>query len=532
MANIIRSILRTHLILSGLILNIALIAVLVLLGKYFYDLRLPFSVLAERSITRIEEKNAMLSAGISAGFNALGILKPYSELYGEIYDIDPGKPDWKGWGANSSIRFSPQSYDGNGIPRIFPRRSGNDRGPQEYTPGIGETRTAGTTEQLVKAIAEAQPGDRILLLPGDYWIRSNIEITARGTENRPITLSAGHLGEARLMVESTQGFLVHSPYWVFENLEIRGDCTYHNDCEHAYHITGGAYGTVIRNNRLVDFNAMIKVNGELQSGRQVFPDFGLLESNTLYNRSVRDTDRPVTPIDIVGASGWVVRNNLIADFAKGMGDRTSYAAFSKGNARGTVFESNIVVCQLRVPAKGSVRVGLSFGGGGTDTAACRGNTCATEHSRGAIRNNIIMHCPTDVGIYLNKAKEAEVYNNTLYNTVGIDVRFPESTAVIFNNILSGRIHDRDGALSIRASNLVVDFDPDLDNDTFHDWFERPEAGNFNLLDGSEFINQGASKGDLKYDFCGNIRSDGAVDIGALEYTERNICSPLRDSGDS
>lgn len=532
MTHIVRRILKVHLILSGLVLNAALIAILVLIGKYFYDLRLPFSVLVERSITRIEEKNAVLSSTITAGFNKLGILKPDNYLYGTVYHIDPDRMDWKGWGATGSILFSPQSYDSKGKPRISARTKNGKQTSGRYTSGIGETRFAGTLDQLLAAISAAQPGDRIVLSPGEYRITHNIEIKGRGTESRPITLAAEHLGDVRLIVESEQGFLVHSPYWVFENLEIHGNCTQQASCEHAYHIVGGAFGTVIRNNRLVDFNSMIKVNGETQSGRQVFPDFGLLESNSLYNHSVRDTDRPVTPIDIVGANEWVIRNNLIADFAKGRGDRISYAAFSKGNARGTVFESNIVVCQLRVPAKGSVRVGLSFGGGGTDTSACRGHGCTTEHSRGAIRNNIIMHCPSDVGIYLNRASEAEIYNNTLYNTVGIDVRFPESTALIFNNILSGRIHDRDGALSIRASNLVADFDPDLDNDVFHDWFQQPEAGNFNLLDGSKFVNQGEMKDSLKRDFCGNARSDGVIDIGAMEYTNRKVCSPLQDSSRS
>ena len=52
-----------------------------------------------------------------------------------------------------------------------------------------------------------------------------------------------------------------------------------------------------------------------------FPDEGRIESNTLRNQGVRDTVAPVTPIDMVGVDGWLVRRNLIADFAKGRGDR-------------------------------------------------------------------------------------------------------------------------------------------------------------------------------------------------------------------
>jgi hypothetical protein len=54
----------------------------------------------------------------------------------------------------------------------------------------------------------------------------------------------------------------------------------------------------------------------------------------------------VTPIDLVAASGWKIAGNVIADFIKGQGDRTSFGAFAKGGAADTVFERNVVVCEL------------------------------------------------------------------------------------------------------------------------------------------------------------------------------------------
>ena len=63
-----------------------------------------------------------------------------------------------------------------------------------------------------------------------------------------------------------------------------------------------------------------------------------------------------------------------------------------------------------------------------------------------------MNCPEEVGILLNKAWNSKIYNNTLINTVGIDVRFATSTADIRNNLITGRILDRNGALSTRNSN--------------------------------------------------------------------------------
>ena len=524
MAHVFRRLLKLHFVISGVIVNLAVIAALVFFGKALYQLHLPFPVLAERLVIHLEGKSPALSERMNAGFNALGVLEAGSTLYGKIYHIDPGSEHWNGRGANPAVSFPPQSYDAGGRPVIVERHSGRQSTP--FAHGPGKDHEVSNVESLSRAIEAAQPGDRIVLAPGEYRISNNIEIRHGGTRDEPITLAAERLGQVRLLVSSTQGFLVRAPYWVFENLEMQGVCASDGACEHAYHIVGAAHGTVIRNNRLFDFNSMIKINGETQSGRRQFPDDGLIESSSLYNHSVRDTDNPVTPIDIVASNGWVIRNSLIADFAKGRGDRTSYAAFAKGDASGTLFERNIVICQLNVRDGRDVRVGLSFGGGGTDRSACRDRRCSYEHNRGVIRNNVIMHCPSDVGIYLNKAHSTEIYNNTLYHTLGIDVRFPESTAVVFNNILSGRVDDRNGGLSIRTSNLVADFSNDLEGDVFHDWFQLPEAGNFKLVDGSEFVNRGRSRDELKYDFCGNPRKDRAVDIGAFEYAGDRICLPL------
>ena len=55
--------------------------------------------------------------------------------------------------------------------------------------------------------------------------------------------------------------------------------------------------------------AQIKINGD----RDRFPDGGQIVGNRIYNTSPRRTDNPVTTIDLVGASDWTIRGNLIAD---------------------------------------------------------------------------------------------------------------------------------------------------------------------------------------------------------------------------
>ena len=86
---------------------------------------------------------------------------------------------------------------------------------------------------------------------------------------------------------------------------------------------------------------------------------------------------------------------------------------------------------------------------------CKEQNCTTEHRSGIMRNNIIINCSRDVGIYLNRAEQSQIHNNLLYNNLGIDVRFESSTASITNNIISGRIKNRNGGQSTSAGNVIA-----------------------------------------------------------------------------
>ena len=104
---------------------------------------------------------------------------------------------------------------------------------------------------------------------------------------------------------------------------------------------------------------------------------------------------------------------------------------------------------------GGVRLGLSLGGGGSSPGSiCEDGTCTPEHQHGTLRNNVIVNCPADVGIYLNEAADTRIHDNTLIATTGIDVRFAASTADIRNNLVSGQIRNRDGGTSTQSANLT------------------------------------------------------------------------------
>jgi len=308
-----------------------------------------------------------------------------------------------------------------------------------------ETVNISSEGQLKTAVAKAKPGDIIMLMPGLYQI-DRIAIAAPGTADRPILLSAPSLGDVKIVPRDEEAFKIAAPYWTFENLDIGGGPS----TDHAFHIVGAASHVIIRHNFLHDLNAMIKGNGEGQP--RVFPNDVLIESNVLLNAAARAGDAPVTPIDVVGGRGWVIRNNFIADFGKAGGNQVSYGAFLKGNSSDGVLERNLILCEWKT--HGGVRIGLSLGGGGTDAGLCDGDSCATEHRRGTIRNNIVANCPEDVGIYLNKAQDTKVLSNTLFNTNGIDIRFPASSAQIDANIVSGGLRSRDGGILSAGDNLV------------------------------------------------------------------------------
>jgi hypothetical protein len=127
-----------------------------------------------------------------------------------------------------------------------------------------------------------------------------------------------------------------------------------------------------------------------------------------------------------------------------------------------------------------------------------------------------------VGIYLNKAARTGIYNNTLYNTTGIDVRFTASTADLRNNLLSGAVRNRDGGTSTKSTNREG-----VTLLQWTTWFVNPAASNFALLDGSQIVNLAQALAQVPDDYCGKARG-AAPDIGAVEYSGA-ICNTAQPS---
>lgn len=303
--------------------------------------------------------------------------------------------------------------------------------------------------QAIVAIKAARPGDTLTFLPGHYHFSGKyIEINQPGSKSGRITVRARQAETVFLEFDTQEGFLVSTPYWTFQNLNIRGVCSEHSNCEHAFHIVGGATHFSAYNNTISDFNAHFKINGSANAQ----PDEGILQGNTLSNSQARNTSNPVTPIDLVGASRWIIRHNMISDFIKTGGDQISYGAFAKGAGAGNLFENNIVLCEFQLRGNHGQRIGLSLGGGGTASDFCRDHRCITEQDGSIIQSNLIASCSDD-GIYLNRAASSKILNNTLIDTGGIMVRFTESSADVEGNLVDGGIRSRNGGVLRTVDNL-------------------------------------------------------------------------------
>ncbi|MEJ6004515.1 right-handed parallel beta-helix repeat-containing protein [Paucibacter sp. AS339] len=354
-----------------------------------------------------------------------------------------------------------------------------------------------TTEELAKAMLTAKPGQTILLNPGRYRIAEPLSTNNAGQQDLPITVRARLPGQVRLESSAAEIFKVTQPFWVFENLHLRGVCPQPSDCKHAWLVLGGARSTVLRNNLIEDFNSHLQVNGDDAQ----WPDEGLVQFNTFGNSRPRDTAMMVAPINIIGASKWRLADNNISNFVKAGGGQSSFGILIRGAGHGSRVERNLLVCTPQQISQPGIRTGISFGGSGSDPQFCREQRCETEQNAGVVLNNVVAHC-NDFAIDLSRSASMLLAHNTLINSAGIDVRGALSSATIYGNLLDGRIRERDGAQIKASMNEVL---------KLSDYLEDADALQLNWRRPVEAIPSLALASD---DFCGAPRHS-ATRPGAL-----------------
>jgi hypothetical protein len=308
---------------------------------------------------------------------------------------------------------------------------------------------------LAAAIAQAGPGDTILLADGVYPIARKIASTASGTRQAPIVVRAAHRYGARIRSTGLIAFEITGSWWTFADLDVRGVCVDDTVCEHAFHVVGHADGFHLTGSRLVDFNAQLKVNADTA---HALPANGLVEGNEFFDSHPRHTGNPVAPVNIDNAVGWIVRGNSIHDFQKDGPGEDSYGAFVKGGSINALMDHNEISCARDRPATGH-SVGLSFGAHGMDPALCppywnAARPCNPEVTDGTMRNNVITSCNGD-GIYVNQGRNSHIMFNALVNTGGMTFRFAGSSGEASGNLLGAPVRIIDGAKMALGKNPVV-----------------------------------------------------------------------------
>jgi hypothetical protein len=385
-----------------------------------------------------------------------------------------------------------------------------------------------TPSQLQAAITNAQPGDEIVVADGTYRLVAGTAVAscaANATQTQPIVVRAANPLGAVIELDAREGFRVTGAHWHFEDLDIRGVCAIDSNCEHAFHVSGAADGFVLRGSRVRDFNAQLKVNAAQVGGPFVTPNRGLIEYNEIGDTRARNTANPTTKLNIDTGDDWIVRGNYLHDAHKNGGDNISYAAFLKSGGKRGLFERNLVICSR--DTTGGTRIGLSLGGGGTAPQFCapafNANVpCDIEHDGGTIRNNIIASC-SDVGIYLNRARDTHVLFNTLIATAGVDFRFATSSGEAVGNVLTGMIRTRDGATMMASSNMAS-----VPLSQFQAWYRMPLDGDLGVIgDLAALIGAGPVRADVIDDYCAAMRPQGALTLGALEHSLPTLCDTTR-----
>ncbi len=429
-----------------------------------------------------------------------------------------------------------------------------------------ESRLVSDATQLERALSQASAGDVIELRPGDYQLERRINLREPGTKAEPIVLRASIPGTTVIHSRHSTAIKLFAPHWEIHDLDFRGD----GGGNHALHIVREADHVLVEGNRFRNFHAAIKANGEGDPRR--FPDHVQIRRNVFVNDAIHTTRWPVVAIDIVGGQGWRIEENFIADIAQGTPGRHGSPGFVKGGAANAVFDRNLVICEWR--HTGQRRIGLSLGGGGTSPGVldrreigdCE--TC-TESVNSQMTNNIILNCPQEPGLYLNRAEGALVANNTVFNAYGIQGRFPETQATVVDNLITGTVWARDDAELETEGNISTGwFDtaayvPGLRDelirrigyyqerypswiperiarwtqsaiegtaDWAHDsllgqrhapmerWLLAPGLGDLRLDDpDARPLASGSEPPRVEHDFCGQPRQ-GRADVGAIQYS--------------
>ena len=292
-------------------------------------------------------------------------------------------------------------------------------------------------------------------------------------------------------------------FWVAGNGFTVRDVSLGNVANHAVQVFGdmGVGNVTVSNCYLFDtYEQMIKVSYNFDNP-ETFSVGGLVENCLFQYTEGIGPQWYIGGIDAHAAQNYVIRNNTFMNIISPADDVAEYAIHFWSNAQNIHVEFNRIINCDR---------GIGFGMG-EDRGTVGGN----------IRNNFIYHNASegfaDVGIALESATGANVYNNTIFmeNSYpnAIEYRFgATNSGMIVNNLTNRAITSRDGGTSTVSNNVTW---------AEAAWFVDAAAGDLHLAAPvGDVVDQGMFIEDFIYDIDGDTRpTGGGIDIGADEWVQ-------------
>ncbi len=369
-------------------------------------------------------------------------------------------------------------------------------------------------EQIRDACLSALPNDTIIIAEGVYTIsdRAKLQIIGRpgpvlvrGVTGNPedVIIQGYGVDDDRMSINFE---LENCPDWTFESLTTR------NSYFHGFKFDLGSTDCTLRNVVMMDHGES-GVKGSSNPAVGIYPDRLLVEDCLIGFTLETGGKRPnVEGVDGVGVNDWIIRGTTFINIQRN--GQPAYACFTKGNSSGTIIENCVFINCL---------IGASFGGGGSSPNIYRDNNREFEHRGGIIRNNIFIR-GTDAAIYINQADSCKIYNNTVFECIeNIQIRFPESSAFVRNNLVipspvnpdAQTIRSRDGGVFLaNEGNLKASYSDFVKSSG------RWQDLILSLSTGSPAIDAGVEVGaDVEFDFDWNARPVGGnqIDVGAYEF---------------
>jgi hypothetical protein len=269
---------------------------------------------------------------------------------------------------------------------------------------------------------------------------------------------------------------------------------------------------------------LIKVNSNGNSSNLRWVDDGRVEFSLIEftnNSVMRNMGHYFYTggVDVHGGYNWIISNNVFKNIER---DATlmEHAVHFWSKSRGTLVENNLFVNVYR---------GIGFGMKTTENGNLErhyddgeGTSPYFDHIDGIIRNNLLYNeagVHLETGIELMNVKNVQVYNNTIFSVDrpynSMEYRWPNTTVIAKNNLLSYNIRPRDNATADTIANI---------QNAGAGMFVNPEELNFRL--GPTAINAigtGVRLPDSLFgvDMGGKVQGE-IVDVGAYQHSGTEI----------